>query len=258
MVQFVHRLIRYLARRLPIGWLESAALTAINAKADSVAAAEGLRLLFRIDNRLYESQSRLALRYEGGVHPKHRLTRYHEFFVDRVAAGERVLDVGCGQGALAFALADRAGAFVTGVDLAAENIAKAQARYAHPRLDFQIGKAPEVLPAGPFDVVVLSNVLEHLPNRSAFLRQLIGATGAERILLRVPLIERDWRVPLKRELGVEWRTDPTHETEYVLKDFFAELTEAGLRVDDLRLAWGEAWTVTRKDGAKDGAKDGDT
>jgi len=34
-----------------------------------------------------------AIRLDDGVHAKHRLTAYHDFFVDRVRRGDRVLDV---------------------------------------------------------------------------------------------------------------------------------------------------------------------
>jgi SAM-dependent methyltransferase len=245
MTRLLFHLVKLAARLLPASWVESLTLSAINAKADALPPAEGLRLLLRLDNRLYEGQSRLALRHEGGHHPKHRITRYHEFFVERIGEGWRVLDVGCGQGALAFSLAERSGAWVTGVDMSSENIAKAKARFEHPRLVFAQGNALEALPGGPFDAVVLSNVLEHLPGRADFLKGLVAATGARKLLLRVPLIERDWRVPLKKELGVEWRADPTHEIEYTLAEFEAELAEGGLLIDEMQLRWGEAWAVTR-------------
>lgn len=70
---------------------------------------------------------------------------------------------------------------------------------------------------------------------------------ARRALIRVPLFERDWRVPLKRQLGVEWRLDPTHETEYTLESFRAEMDEAGLRVTEQMLRWGEIWAEVERD-----------
>ena len=61
------------------------------------------------------------------------------------------------------------------------------------------------------------------------------------ILIRVPLFERDWRVPLKQELGVEWRLDPTHEIEYTIESFAEEIAEAGLTVSLQEIRWGEIW-----------------
>jgi len=55
------------------------------------------------------------------------------------------------------------------------------------------------------------------------------------------LFERDWRVPLKKELGVEWRLDTTHETEYTLESFKEEIANAGLSITHLEVQWGEIW-----------------
>lgn len=71
--------------------------------------------------------------------------------------GERILDLGCGAGQLARAIAD-AGANVTGIDKSPEMIA--QARTSYPDLDFQIGDAS----AFSFDVAldaVFSNAALH-------------------------------------------------------------------------------------------------
>lgn len=46
---------------------------------------------------------------------------------------------------------------------------------------------------------------------------------------------------LKRELGVEWRLDPTHETEYTLESFAEELAAASLRITHQEVRWGEIW-----------------
>jgi glycosyltransferase involved in cell wall biosynthesis len=83
--------------------------------------------------------------------------------------------------------------------------------------------------------------LEHLPERPKFLRSLQKRLKPERYLLRVPLFERDWRVPLKKELGVEWRLDPTHETEYSYESFVYELGRAGLFITYHETRWGEIW-----------------
>lgn len=208
----------------------------------AVAPATLLRWLCRLDNVLYRVTSRAAVWYGGGLHVKHRLTAYHDFFVARVAAGEQVLDIGCGNGALAADLT-RLGAVVTGVDHDRTAIREARSRHADTGATFVEGDASQ-LPGGPFDVVILSNVLEHLDARVAFLEALV-ARGAGRLLVRVPLFERDWRVPLKRELGVDFRLDPTHRVEHTLEEFEAELAAAGLVVEERQIRWGEIWAVCR-------------
>ena len=79
-----------------------------------------------------------------------------------VVAGERVLDVGCGPGALAAAAAAR-GADVVGVDLAEGMVAEARRR--HPELEFVCADA-ESLPFadGAFDVAVGAFLVNHVPD----------------------------------------------------------------------------------------------
>lgn len=201
-----------------------------------------LRWLCHLDNALYRAISLAAIRYEGGLHPKHRLTGYHDFFVERVRAGERVLDVGCGVGVLAADLARARDAIVTGVDLDRRAVAEARRLRRDPRLTFLAADARS-LPDGRFDVVILSNVLEHLDDRVGFLREVVARAAPERLLIRVPQFERDWRVPLKQELGVDYRLDPTHRLEYSLERLEAEVAEAGVVVQEQQVRWGEIWAV---------------
>ncbi|MCB9422435.1 MAG: class I SAM-dependent methyltransferase [Ardenticatenaceae bacterium] len=200
-----------------------------------------LRFLFGLDTWLYFLEGQIAIAYGQGVHTKHRHMRYHDFFVARINAADRVLDVGCGVGAVAHDVAERSGAQVVGVDINPQNIAAAQERFIHPRVQYVVGDVLAMVPDGRFSVIILSNVLEHLPERPYFLRRLCQNTNPERLLIRVPLFERDWRVPLKRELGVEWRLDPTHETEYTIESFAQEMTEAHLRITYREICWGEIW-----------------
>jgi 2-polyprenyl-3-methyl-5-hydroxy-6-metoxy-1,4-benzoquinol methylase len=202
----------------------------VTRRANTLPPDQALRFLFRLDSRLYTLVGIKAVDYGNGLHTKHWHTRYHDFFVTRVHADERVLDIGCGNGAVAYDLVTRAGAKVVGIDRSIENITQAQNHYKHPRLSFIVGDALHDLFGSHFDVVVLSNILEHLKARPDFLRLVQEKVDPYRILIRVPLYERDWRVPLKKELGVEWRLDPTHEIEYTLESFTKEAKEAGLKI----------------------------
>ena len=200
-----------------------------------------MRLLLMVDNAVSKLINRLAIPYDGGVHVKHRLMRYHDFFVSRVAPGERVLDVGCGYGAVAYSLAARAGAVVTGIDLNEANVAKAMGKFHHPNLMFVHGDARVNLPPGPWDVLVLSNILEHIERRIFFLTELQQGLHPSRMLIRVPMIDRDWRVPLREELGMFHFGDSTHFTEYTAESFAEELREAGLSIRHVQYNWGEIW-----------------
>jgi hypothetical protein len=142
-------------------------------------------------------------------------------------------------------VAEKTGARVVAIDINEQSIAQAKKRFGHPRVDYRVGDAQVDVLGGPFDVVVLSNVLEHLTDRTVFLNRLVVSAQPDRLLIRVPLFERDWRVPLKSELGVEWRLDPTHEVEYTMESFCEEMEAAGLMVASREVRWGEIWAECR-------------
>lgn len=234
------RITRWLSRKSPAegaAWISQI----VEGYARSRSPSEALRFLFDLDGRLYSLEGRMSVAHGNGIHSKHRHIRYHDFFVNRIRAHERVIDLGCGNGAVAYDIAEKAGAQVVGIDLNEANIALANQSFSHPGVEYVLGDVLEYEPESAFDVVVLSNVLEHLPNRPEFLRRVAGQTGANRFLIRVPLFEREWRVPLKKELGVEWRLDPTHETEYTQESFSEEVGEAGFVILHQEFRWGEIW-----------------
>lgn len=220
-------------------------LATIAAQPDSARAA---RELLGVYADAYAGLDRGALRLGGGVHPKHRLTGYHDFFVERIAAGERVLDVGCGIGSVAFDLAARAGATVVAIDVSPWALGVARERHAHPAIEYVLADARSFVPDPPVDVAVLSNVLEHVDGRLELLRALSERAGARRLLVRVPSIERDWTVPLRQELGLDPFSDPEHVVEYTPETLRQELLEVGWQMRDPVLRWGEIWVeATRPD-----------
>jgi ubiquinone/menaquinone biosynthesis C-methylase UbiE len=91
-----------------------------------------------------------------------------------VRAGDRVLDLGCGDGALAGVLADAASTSgsVIGVDVAEAALRRARAR--HPQLTFTLAPIEGALPFddGSFDVVWSSEVIEHVADTARWLSEL--------------------------------------------------------------------------------------
>lgn len=210
------------------------------------STAAGLRNLFAVQDRLNLAINERAAAHGGGEHPKHRLTRYHDFFVQRIPPDAKVLDVGCGYGAVARTIATRLPyATVLGIDLDEGRLGQARAADNPPNLRFQLADATRSLPPGPWTVVVLSNILEHLERRAEFLAALVRQARPERVLIRVPLFERDWQMPMRKELGVGWFSDPTHFIEHSLDEFAAEMAAAGLQVVEQRTIWGEIWADCR-------------
>jgi 2-polyprenyl-3-methyl-5-hydroxy-6-metoxy-1,4-benzoquinol methylase len=108
------------------------------------------------------------------------------FARDNVRAGDRVLDLGCGQGDLTAVLAG-AGARPLGVDVAEAALRRARRR--HPRLSFERAPVEGPLPLadGAFDVVWASEVIEHVADTARWLsevRRVLVPGG--RLLLTTP------------------------------------------------------------------------
>lgn len=175
-----------------------------------------------------------------GPHPKHAITNYHQFFIDAIKPSDQVIDLGCGQGELAFDLAQKARS-VTGLDLSAKSIAKASQTYHRPNLQFSVGDITQPLTNQHYEVAVLSNVLEHIPHRIELLKVI--QTYADTILIRVPMLTRDWITVYKQQNGFEYRLDDTHFIEYSVDTFRAETAAAGLSITAWHIAFGELYAI---------------
>src|ERR1700722_478531 len=118
------------------------------------------------------------------------------FLLGHVSSGQRVLDLGCGEGAFTAALRE-AGAEVLGVDVAEEPLRRARAR--HPELDLRLIEpaGPWELPDAFFDVVWAGEVIEHVADTAAWmseLRRTLRSGG--KLLLSTPAHGRLERVRL--------------------------------------------------------------
>lgn len=201
-----------------------------------------VKCALRLHNFSYKLATWFAIKAEGGLHPKHRLMDYHRFFVDAVQPNDMVCDIGCGNGALTFDIAKKAKK-VVGIDLSSENIEVAKQGYSASNIEYLIGDAIHYVFNQRFDVVILSNVLEHIENRVKFLEKIKNLVP--KILIRVPMTNRDWITLYKKELGIESRLDKTHCVEYTLESFEEELEKANLKLEKYSIQFGEIWAVVK-------------
>ncbi len=94
----------------------------------------------------------------------------------------RVLDLGCGDGRLLLELSRRTPAELYGADISAAAIEIA--RKNGPRATFQQMNLAEQTPTGAYDVIIMSEVLEHIEDDVAVLRRLAPLT--RHIVISVP------------------------------------------------------------------------
>lgn len=203
----------------------------------------------KIHNLSYRLAGMLSSELEpDGLHPKHRLMRYHDWFASRLEKEWDVLDIGCGNGALAYDMKSACKS-VTGIDSNRENINRAKTGFLSPGITYICSDALDYAFETGFHAVVLSNVIEHIDKRVEFLKRIYANQDKENppvLLLRVPMITRDWITLYKKEMGVEWKLDKTHFTEYTLEQVFDEMNQAGLVVESYDVKFGEFYGVIKK------------
>jgi 2-polyprenyl-6-hydroxyphenyl methylase/3-demethylubiquinone-9 3-methyltransferase len=120
-----------------------------------------------VDQAELEKFSSLAHRWwdpAGEFRPLHEINPLRLEWIARHASleGARVLDVGCGGGILAEAMARR-GAQVTGIDLSEKALRVAELHLHESGLSVRYEKAAVEDVSGEFDVVTCMELLEHVP-----------------------------------------------------------------------------------------------
>lgn len=176
-----------------------------------------------------------------------------------VRPGSRILDAGCGEGALALSMAEAFRAhdpLLVGVDLSEPNLAAGRLRASKlglaSRISFQVADL-ERLPFrdGSYDVVVSSHVLEHLPDFARGLAEIRRVTR-DVVVLGLPTClnpcamvilggDNYWaisrRTPFALWLGL-WRT---------LKNLGGEGVDEGyVGRKDLPHLWRYPWIMRRQ------------
>jgi len=145
---------------------------------------------------------------EGEMRPLHDLNPVRLAYVERAGplSGRDVLDVGCGGGLLAEAMA-RAGARVVGLDLADDllRVAELHALESNVAVSYRLESAEQHAEAhaSTYDIVTCMEMLEHVPDPSAVVAALaqLARPGGQ---VFVSTINRTPRAYLRAVLGAEY------------------------------------------------------
>ena len=169
--------------------------------------------------------------------------KYHDFFLNNIGPDDTVLDVGCGNGSVAYDIAKKVKS-VVGIDIDKDRIGDAKNNFLSDNIEYICGDITRWPFKQKFDVIIMSNVLEHVENRIELLKK-INVLGSK-FLIRIPMINRNWITLYKKELGIEYRLDKTHYIEYTFDEFKKEMEEADLKISHYSIQFGEIWAVVEK------------
>ena len=179
-----------------------------------------------------------------GLEP-YEFERRRDFLLSRVAPGDRVLDVGCGEGGFCALLA-ATGARPVGAEVAREPLDRARRR--HPDLRFEL-----VAPHGPlpfddaaFDMVWASEVIEHVADTARWLSELRRVLrGGGRLLVTTPAHGRAFALGLAVR-GLEEHFEPTgqHLRFYTRRSLRGLLEDFGF--ESVQVGAGGGWPLHRR------------
>lgn len=201
-----------------------------------------IKFLIKLHIFLYNIINSLIVKSNNGVHPKHKITNYHQFFIQNIDKDSSVLDIGCGIGALSYDVAKKA-KLVIGIDINKKFIDIASQKFKKDNITYIFDNAITYKFDNSFDYIILSNVLEHIKDRIKFLNKIKKLSRI--ILLRVPCLNRDWFTLFKKDLGLDYRLDQSHYIEYTVESLTKELNAAGLQLISYSIQFGEIWAIIK-------------
>ena len=140
----------------------------------------------------------------------------YEFAAERLVAGSRVLDAGCGVGYGAAMLADRGASLVVGVDISAEALEVARNRFDRPVIRWireDCVTLTEAAAHGPFDLIVNFENIEHVSDPERLLDRVTGLLSPNGVFI----VSTPNRAAMNRAQGAAMDgppANPFHAVEY--------------------------------------------
>ena len=155
-------------------------------------------------------------------------------------SGLKILDIGCGGGLLAEPMA-RLGAEVTGIDVTTPAIiaARTHAESMQLAIDYHVITAEDLAASGAkFDVIYASEVIEHVADRSLFIRAIATMMAPNGVVV-ITTINRSLPALVFAKFALEYivRLVPagTHDPRKFVRpaELRAEFAAAGIVLDDM-------------------------
>ncbi|MFM9057321.1 MAG: class I SAM-dependent methyltransferase [Bacteroidota bacterium] len=188
---------------------------------------------FRLFLNLEWIFDRLAHEYSFGAysadnHPVRRHSR--AFLLKFLNENDSVLDLGCNTGDIGRAVAQKAKR-VVGIDYNAEAIKRANNADNPPNLRFVSSEALDYLQKNtePFDVLLLSHILEHLDDPKSFIRRF--KDYFRNLYIEVPDFDRSYLNQYRQDQQLPLiYTDLDHVSEFDRDELNALLEDCGIEV----------------------------
>ena len=175
----------------------------------------------------------------------------HDIIVSYVRPGTRVLDVGCATGQLSRRLVEELGCSAVGVEMCAGAAKQAQQWCEKVVVGDISSEGLWSALDGPFDYVLMADVLEHLPSPEKVLRKSLDWLRKDgRAIVAVPNVAH-WSIRRNLLLG-RWDYEPrgimddTHLRFYTRATLARLIEESGYRVESMSAVYlgpGEALVV---------------